>query len=69
MLKSTKVIYFPLSILWIFQMSLATNSPAHSSSSDDFAAFLAVDLDSHSSDSSPDEETEGDNNAESERYG
>lgn len=50
-------------------MSLATNSPAHSSSSDDFAAFLAVDLDSHSSDSSPDEETEGDNNAESVRYG
>ncbi|KAE8649005.1 RNA polymerase II C-terminal domain phosphatase-like 4 isoform X1 [Cucumis sativus] len=48
-------------------MSLATNSPAHSSSSDDFAAFLAVDLDSHSSDSSPDEETEGDNNAESVR--
>ncbi|XP_038890381.1 RNA polymerase II C-terminal domain phosphatase-like 4 isoform X1 [Benincasa hispida] len=48
-------------------MSLATNSPAHSSSSDDFAAFLDVALDSHSSDSSPYEKAEGDNNAESER--
>ncbi|KAG7037160.1 RNA polymerase II C-terminal domain phosphatase-like 4 [Cucurbita argyrosperma subsp. argyrosperma] len=48
-------------------MSLVTNSPAHSSSSDDFAAFLDVALDSHSSDSSPNEKAEGHNNVETER--
>ncbi|KAJ7955625.1 RNA polymerase II C-terminal domain phosphatase-like 4 [Quillaja saponaria] len=36
-------------------MSLLTDSPVHSSSSDDFAAFLDDALDSGSSDSSPDE--------------
>ncbi|KAG8651752.1 hypothetical protein MANES_06G019000v8 [Manihot esculenta] len=40
----------------IFQMSLMTDSPVHSSSSDDFAAFLDAELDSKSSDSSPNEE-------------
>ncbi|XP_022949466.1 RNA polymerase II C-terminal domain phosphatase-like 4 [Cucurbita moschata] len=48
-------------------MSLVTNSLAHSSSSDDFAAFLDVALDSHSSDSSPNEKAEGHNNVETER--
>ncbi|XP_043813592.1 RNA polymerase II C-terminal domain phosphatase-like 4 isoform X4 [Manihot esculenta] len=38
------------------QMSLMTDSPVHSSSSDDFAAFLDAELDSKSSDSSPNEE-------------
>ncbi|OAY43406.1 RNA polymerase II C-terminal domain phosphatase-like 4 isoform X1 [Manihot esculenta] len=37
-------------------MSLATDSPVHSSSSGDFAAFLDAELDSISSDSSPNEE-------------
>ncbi|OAY46689.1 hypothetical protein MANES_06G019000v8 [Manihot esculenta] len=37
-------------------MSLMTDSPVHSSSSDDFAAFLDAELDSKSSDSSPNEE-------------
>ncbi|KAJ9162833.1 hypothetical protein P3X46_022575 [Hevea brasiliensis] len=37
-------------------MSLVTDSPVHSSSSDDFAAFLDAELDSKSSDSSPNEE-------------
>lgn len=40
----------------VFQMSLATDSPVHSSSSGDFAAFLDAELDSISSDSSPNEE-------------
>ncbi|KAJ4709607.1 RNA polymerase II C-terminal domain phosphatase-like 4 [Melia azedarach] len=39
-------------------MSLVTDSPVHSSSSDDFAAFLDAELDSNSLVSSPDEEAE-----------
>ncbi|KAK2638359.1 hypothetical protein Ddye_026154 [Dipteronia dyeriana] len=39
-------------------MSLVTDSPVHSSSSDDFAAFLYAELNSNSSASSPDEEDE-----------
>ncbi|KAK1550573.1 hypothetical protein Q3G72_021261 [Acer saccharum] len=40
------------------QMSLLTDSPVHSSSSDDFAAFLDAELNSNSSASSPDEDDE-----------
>lgn len=46
-------------------MSLVTDSPVNSSSSDDFAALLDAELDSGSSDSSPGEEVEDDNNVES----
>ncbi|KAH9702691.1 RNA polymerase II C-terminal domain phosphatase-like 4 [Citrus sinensis] len=40
------------------QMSLATDSPVNSSSSDDFAAFLDAELDSNSLGSSPEKEAE-----------
>lgn len=38
------------------QMSVVTDSPVHSSSSDDFIAFLDAELDASSPDSSPDKE-------------
>lgn len=46
-------------------MSLVTDSPVNSSSSDDFAALLDAALDSGSSDSSPVEVAEDDNSVES----
>ena len=59
-------------------MSLLTDSPVHSSSSDDFAAFLDAELNSNSSASSldeddedeesNDEEAKDDNELEGKRY-
>lgn len=40
------------------QMSVATDSPVHSSSSDDFIAYLDDALDASSPDASPDKEVE-----------
>uniref|UniRef100_A0A2N9FNJ0 Uncharacterized protein n=1 Tax=Fagus sylvatica TaxID=28930 RepID=A0A2N9FNJ0_FAGSY len=48
-------------------MSLVTDSPVNSSSSDDFAAFLDDELDSGSSNSSPEDENDNDNDLESKR--
>ncbi|GAV83120.1 NIF domain-containing protein/PTCB-BRCT domain-containing protein [Cephalotus follicularis] len=48
-------------------MSIMTDSPVHSSSSDDFAAFLNTELDSGSSDSSTDEEQEDDSELQPQR--
>lgn len=48
-------------------MSLVTDSPVNSSSSDDFAALLDAALDSASSDSSPGKEAKVDNDVEFER--
>ncbi|GMY35638.1 RNA polymerase II C-terminal domain phosphatase-like 4 [Fagus crenata] len=48
-------------------MSLVTDSPVNSSSSDDFAAFLDDELDSDSSNSSLEDENDNDNDLESER--
>ena len=42
----------------MMQMSVVTDSPVHSSSSDDFIAFLDAELDASSPDSSPDKEVE-----------
>lgn len=50
----------------MLQMSVATDSPVSSSSSDDFAALLDAELDSGSSDTSPDQDE--DNNVEGARY-
>ncbi len=49
-------------------MSLVTDSPVNSSSSDDFAAFLDDELDSGSSNSSLEDENDNDNDLESERF-
>lgn len=43
----------------ILQMSFATDSPVHSSSSDDFAALIDAELEVGSSGSSPDEQDNG----------
>ncbi|XP_052199388.1 RNA polymerase II C-terminal domain phosphatase-like 4 [Diospyros lotus] len=57
---------FPFIAWMIFQMSLVTDSPVHSSSSDDFAAILDAELGS-TSDTSPDREDEdGDEEYDSE---
>lgn len=48
-------------------MSLGTDSPVNSSSSDDFAALLDEALDSASSDSSLGDEAKDDSDVESER--
>ncbi|XP_057969777.1 RNA polymerase II C-terminal domain phosphatase-like 4 isoform X3 [Malania oleifera] len=48
-------------------MSLVTDSPVNSSSSDDFAALLDAELDSSSSEPSPDQEVEDDFDHEIER--
>ncbi|KAA8535340.1 hypothetical protein F0562_030343 [Nyssa sinensis] len=48
------------------KMSLVTDSPVHSSSSDDFAAFLDTELDSNS-DISPDQEEEDDYDTDNKR--
>lgn len=45
-------------------MSLATDSPVHSSTSDDFAALLDAELDSNSLGSSPDKEAEDEDGEE-----
>ncbi|KAL5772880.1 hypothetical protein ACOSQ2_012804 [Xanthoceras sorbifolium] len=47
-------------------MSLMTDSPVHSSSSDDFAAFLDTELNSNSSASSPDEENDDEDSKDEE---
>ncbi|KAL5840003.1 hypothetical protein ACOSQ4_012611 [Xanthoceras sorbifolium] len=47
-------------------MSLMTDSPVHSSSSDDFAAFLDAELNSNSSASSPDEENDDEDSKDEE---
>ncbi|THG15097.1 hypothetical protein TEA_014014 [Camellia sinensis var. sinensis] len=53
-----------LFIAWMaFQMSLVTDSPVHSSSSDDFAAFLDGELGSNS-DTSPNQEDEDEDEVE-----
>jgi len=51
----------------MMQMSVVTDSPVHSSSSDDFAAFLDAELDASSPDSSPVRETENQDELESVR--
>ncbi|CAI8611388.1 unnamed protein product [Vicia faba] len=50
--------------LTLIQMSVVTDSPVHSSGSDDFAAYLDEALDANSSNSSSDEEAEGKNEFE-----
>lgn len=49
-------------------MSLVTDSPVHSSSSDDFASYLDAQLASGSSGSSANDETDDESDHESERY-
>ncbi|KAK7265100.1 hypothetical protein RJT34_32716 [Clitoria ternatea] len=49
------------------QMSVVTDSPVHSSSTDDFAAFLDAELDASSPDTSPDKEDENQDEFESVR--
>jgi len=49
-------------------MSVATDSPVNSSSSDDFTALLEAELDSGSSDLSPDQDADKDDPDEHERY-
>ena len=52
-----------------FQMSLATDSPVHSSSSDDFAAFLDTELASNPDTSSNQEDEDEDEDEDDiERY-
>lgn len=51
----------------VFQMSVASDSPVHSSSSDDLAAYLEAELDSgsdSSAESFPNEEVEDDAEAD-----
>lgn len=48
-------------------MSLLTDSPVHSSSSDDFAAFLDAELEADSLESSPNDEVEDEAGNERER--
>ena len=58
---------FKLEFLFGFvnlQMSLVTDSPVHSSSSDDFAALLDAELEIGSSGSSPDEQDDEDEKAD-----
>ena len=49
-------------------MSLVTDSPVHSSSSDGFAAYLDAELDSDSSDVSPEQEAEDESDSEYKRF-
>lgn len=48
----------------VIQMSVVADSPVHSSSSDDFAAYLDEALDANSSNSSSDEEVESEDEFE-----
>ncbi|KAH7546184.1 hypothetical protein FEM48_Zijuj01G0173600 [Ziziphus jujuba var. spinosa] len=59
-----QLVLFTTSPLQFAQMSLVTDSPVNSSSSDDFAALLDSALDSASSDSSPVEEAKDDDDVE-----
>ncbi|TKY54708.1 hypothetical protein E2542_SST19120 [Spatholobus suberectus] len=51
----------------MMQMSVVTDSPVRSSSSDDFIAFLDAELDASSPNSSPDKEAENQDELESVR--
>jgi len=51
----------------MMQMSVVTDSPVHSSNSDDFIAFLDAELGASSPESSPDKEAENEDELESVR--
>ena len=51
----------------MMQMSVVTDSPVHSSNSDDFIAFLDAELGASSPESSPDKEAENQDELESVR--